>query len=238
MSFLGGIMKSLVNPMSLAQLAMGPAGWASLAMKAIGSQIAMQVIEQIGQKMGLPPAVIDLAQSAFAASSGQPGLMKQNIGEAVSKFANQMDLRPSEAGKLQRELMDASDKSLNNLMNIANRSLAQFQKDAVEGKNNGDENTSSASGGKGESFLVAFAKALGKAMDSKMNKMMGLSKEIDQATKENNDATAGGKQRQAVISEKSAEMQALGQEIGLLSQALSNSVKSIGEAASTLARKG
>jgi putative effector of murein hydrolase len=83
MSFLGGIMKSLVNPMSLMQLAMGPAGWASLAMKTIGSQIAMQVIQKLGQQLGLPQPMIDMAQAAFANASGQPGLARQNIREAV-----------------------------------------------------------------------------------------------------------------------------------------------------------
>jgi hypothetical protein len=241
---LGGMFKSFLNPTNLAMLAMGPGGWAAMAMKTIGSQIAMGLIEQLGQKLGLPPAVIDLAQAAFGAATGQPGLAQQNIKEAVQGFAGQFNLRPSEAGQLERELMGASNKSFKNMSNIADKVLEQFQKDAVEGKNNGDENSVSGAGGKkGESFLVAFAKALGKLMDGKMNKMMAISKEIDQKTTANNDANAkaaedGGAQKQAVTSELSAEMQALGQELNILSQALANSLKTMGEANATLARKG
>jgi hypothetical protein len=64
----------------------------------------MNLIQRLGQQIGLPQPMIDLAQSAFANSVGQPGLMRQNIGEAVRGFAQQMDLRPSEAGQLRREL--------------------------------------------------------------------------------------------------------------------------------------
>jgi hypothetical protein len=219
MSFLSGILKSVINPATLMQLAMGPAGWASLALRTIGTAIMQQVIQQVGQKLGLPQSIIDIAQTAFSAASGTQG-MPNTIAGAIGQLAQQFDLSPKQQGELQRQ---------------ANTALEQFTKDALEGKNNGEDAPSNLRGGKAESFLVAFAKALGKAMDSKMNRMMDVSRTIDKETQAAN--SSGGK-RQAVVGELSAELQGLGQEVGMLAQAVANSVKSIGEAASTLARKG
>ena len=218
MGLLGGIMKSVVNPMSLAQIAMGPAGWASLAFKMMGSAIAQQAIQQIGQKLGLPQSVINTAQDAFTAASGFQG-GPSTVKEAASTLAELGGLSTTQAAQLER----SGDNTLRN-----------FVKNALEGKYNGDETSSASNGGKGESFLVAFAKAMGKSMDTKMNKMMDISKKIDQETKKANDSDG---KKQAVTGEMSAELQALGQEVSMLSQAISNSLKSMGEAGSTLARK-
>ena len=218
MSFLSGIMKSIINPATLMQLAMGPAGWASLAMRTIGMAIAQQVIQQIGQKLGLPPAIISMAQQAFSAAAGQPGAGVSTIAEAVSQFAQQTGLSPADAGNAERQ---------------SNVLLDKFVKDSLEG-NGGEESPSALTGGKAESFLVAFAKALGKTMDSKMNRMMDVSKQIDKETQAANNS--GGK-KQAVIGELSSTLQGLGQELSFISQAAANSIKSIGEAASAMARK-
>ena len=219
MSFLGGIAKSLVNPMTLAQVAMGPAGWASIAMKTIGAAIGQQLIQQVGQKLGLPQSVIGMAQTAFSAATGTRG-MPTTIGGAVQQIAKQFNLSPSQQGNLERQ---------------SNRMLEQMTKDALEGKNGTNEGPANLKGKKAESFLVMFAKAMGKAMDTKMDKMMDLSKKIDQATTKANDSDG---KKGAVTGELTAEMQALGQEVGMISQAVANSIKSMGEAATTLARKG
>ncbi len=202
----------------IAQLAAGPVGWASLAFQLLGSGIAQQAIQQIGKQLGVPQGGIDLAQNAFSAANGSGPM---NIKDAVGQVSQRFGLSPTQQGDLERQ---------------SNKLLEDFTKSALEGKNNGDSEGSSKtkSGGKAESFLVAFAKALGKAMDTKMNKMMDISKKIDQETQKANKSE--GKQ-QAVTGEMSAELQALGQELSMLSQAVANSVKSIGEAASTLARK-
>ena len=115
MSFLGGIMKSLVNPMSLMQLAMGPAGWASLAMKTIGSAVAQQVIQKLGQELGLPQGLIGLAQNAFSAASGTQGMPK-NVRDAVGFIASQANLSPSQQGQLTREMNNGVDSILKNVM--------------------------------------------------------------------------------------------------------------------------
>lgn len=215
---LGGILKSVMNPASLAQLAMGPAGWASLAFQVLGNAIAQQAIQQIGQKLGLPQGAIDLAQTAFSGATGAQG-MPNNIKDAVGFLSDKFNLSPIQEGRLERQ---------------SNKLLEEFTKNALEGKNNGEESSSNVKGKGGDSFLVAFAKALGKAMDTKMNKMMDISKNIDKETQKANDSDG---KKQAVTGEMSAELQALGQEVSMLSQAVANSIKSIGEANSTLARK-
>ena len=91
--------------------------------------------------------------------------------------------------------------------------------------------------GTGQDFLEALAQALGKAIDDKMGQMMDTAQQIDQQTQSANSANASGGNQQPVIAEMSAKVQALGQEISLLSNALDNSIKSIGESSSTLAKK-
>jgi hypothetical protein len=77
MGLFSGITSSLINPVSLAQLAMGPAGWASLAMRTIGAAIAKEVIQQLGQQLGLPQGVINMARERLLGSDRhdrRPGL--------------------------------------------------------------------------------------------------------------------------------------------------------------------
>jgi hypothetical protein len=242
MSFLGGIMKSLVNPMSLMQIAMGPAGWASLAMKTIGSQIAMQVIQKLGQQLGLPQPMIDMAQAAFANASGQPGLARQNIREAVQGFVKQMDLRPSEAGRLERDLMGVSDKSLSNMTKVVDdfaSNIDKIRQRQINGSQGGEETEET----EGQSLLMKIAIAMGKQMDQKMEEMDKTNKAIGALGKQENGQYVTGEaaQKQGTqqkLGELTGKLQGLGQELGMLSNALSNTLKSIGEANTTLARKG
>lgn len=223
------IARSLVNPMSLMQLAMGPAGWASLAMKTIGSQIAMNLIQRLGQQMGLPQPMIDLAQASFASASGQPGLARQNIGEAVRGFASQMDLRPSEAGQLERELMSTSDKSLSNLTEIANG----FKK---KGSIGSEEEEGSGS------WLVAFAKAMGKVMDRKAAQLQEKAQSVSdlaglEVKKDKTGLTGESQQNQNKLSSESTLLQAYAQELSMISNAATNVIKTVGEAQTAIARK-
>jgi hypothetical protein len=230
MNMLGGIFKALVNPASLMQLAMGPAGWASLAMKTIGSQIAMSLIEQIGQKIGLPPSMINLAQAAFGAASGQPGLAQQNIKEAVGDFVKELNLRPSEAGQLERELTSATDKSMNSMMDIASK----YKKKS--GGADGEE--------EGGSWLVALAKAMGKHLDAKAaqikeksDAIAAAAKPLEPGQKAVDPNSAEGKQEQKELMSNNTLLQAYSQEMSILSNAVTNAIKSIGESQTTIARK-
>jgi hypothetical protein len=177
MSFLSGIMKSVINPATLMQLAMGPAGWASLALKTIGTAIMQQVIQQVGQRLGLPPAVISMAQQAFSAASGQP-FNPQSVAGAVQQFGDMMGASPAEIGDAQRGANEVVKQLVDSVLKQA--------------RDGGGEEGSSA----GESRLVKLAKAMGKLLDKKMDKIIEVGEKMDGAKKQGS---------------LSAEMQALSQ---------------------------
>jgi hypothetical protein len=238
MGFLGGIFKSLFNPLSLFKLAMGPAGWASLVMKTIGSQLAMNVIQRLGQQMGLPQSATNFALSTFANTSGQPGLLQQPMSQVVRNVVDQLNLTPSQAGQLQRDLQNISDQSSDSLTRVLggiNKSNAGGAEEASEGN---------------ESFLVAIAKALGKVMDKKAMDMKLITDDISKMTSDtrpgylngvngnNKDNASALNAESTKISSKTSLLQAYGQELSVISNAATNVVKTIGEANVTNVRKG
>ena len=117
-------------------------------------------------------------------------------------------LNPQQQGDLQRTAEDVAQSWT--------RSILDQVRDGGEAKST-----------KGDSFLVALAKALGKVMDNKMGQM-----------KAKTDQLGGLDSKDSKYGQLTAEIQALGQEMNMVSQALNNSIKSIGEAGSALARKG
>jgi hypothetical protein len=76
-------------------------------------------------------------------------------------------------------------------------------------------------------FLVALAEAMGDVMDQDLEK-------LEAATEQLSELPSGEPGYGALT----AEIQAMGQELSLLSQATSNVVSSIGDALTVLARKG
>jgi biopolymer transport protein ExbB/TolQ len=209
MSLLGGIMKSLINPASLMQLAMGPAGWASLAMKTIGTAIAQQVIQQLGQQLGLPQSMISLAQTAFGQASGTQGF-PTSIKDAVAQLAEQFNLSPMEQGQLQR----SAENDANNM----------FQKlsDAFKsGKDMAEARKSSR--GKG-SWLQKIADSMAKVLDAKIQDMDKQAQALD-------------KQGSNKSVKASTDLQVAGQEFSYLMGASSTVIKTIGEGLSSMARK-
>jgi hypothetical protein len=109
------------------------------------------------------------------------------------------------------------------------------------------------SGGKGQSLLMRIAIALGKLLDQKMTEMADLTEQIgSQGTQNANQLRTYGKitekntarfeadktEGQSKLGELTGRLQGLGQEVSMLSNALANTIKSIGEANTTLARKG
>jgi hypothetical protein len=227
MSFLSGILKSVINPATLLQLATGPAGWASLAMRTIGTAIAQQAIQLIGQKLGLPPAVINMAQQAFSAASGTGDLGQQTIRQAVSGFAEKAGLSLTQAGQLERSANES-----------ANKIASKLSQSSID-----EEGEVSAKGGK-MSFLVALAKAMGKLMDKKAQQMQDISTKISDAVDGSKAGEINGvdgsknSSESTKLSSQTALLQAFGQELSILSNAFSQTAKSFGEANTTNARKG
>jgi len=199
---------SLFSTAALAALT----GGTSLAFQSIFQQIissvASQVIQQVGQQLGLPQGVIDLAQGVFQAASGNPGGVAQSLTDSVQNASDTFNLSPQQQGDLQRSAEDVAQSWTTSILDQV--------REGGEGKST-----------KGDSFLVALAKALGKVMDGKMTQM-----------KAKTDQLGGLDSKDSKYGQLTAEIQALGQEMNMVSQALNNSIKSIGEAGSTLARKG
>lgn len=148
MGLFNGVMGAVLNPVNLAQVAMGPAGWASLATRTLVSQVAVNAIQQLGQRLGLPQPMIDMAQAQFAASAGMNGLARQNVREAVQGLSEQFNLSPMQQGDLQR----AATQDLNNF--ISSLSESKEMKEAKAGGKSA-----------GGNWLMALAETLGKKLD-------------------------------------------------------------------------
>ncbi len=221
---IGGLFKSLINPATLMQLAMGPAGWASIAAKMVLTAVAKEVIMQIGQKLGLPPAVISMAQEAFSAATGSAG--GPDTGRAaLDQLGRAFNFSPAQMGQASRAVDTARD---------GMRAILEGQ------MRRAGSSTEDAEGDEGGSVLMKIARALGKIMDDKMNLMAKKGVELGNlgengALKKDGSFNAEGQSKYGKVT---GEMQALGQELSIVSQALANTLKSIGEASSTIARKG
>jgi hypothetical protein len=218
---IGGFFKSLINPATLMQLAMGPAGWASIAAKAIMTAVVQQVIQKLAQELGLPPAIANLASQAASAAMGS-GDFKASIEETVSQLAQDRGLSAVEQGFMGRSAQDAYRKLVSSIMESEDFKAARS---GAKGRNG-----SSATGGaSGESWLMQIATVLGQMADKKLGEAAALAKTIG--------GTKDGDQ-QNIVSEMTGQMQAKMQEFSLVSNAMTNVVKALGEGLSTIARKG
>lgn len=206
---------SMVSQAALAVATGGTSLALTAAMGSLFSQIGQQVIQQLGQQLGLPQSVIDIAQGAFAGATGDYSGAASNISEASRNLASAAGGGDFEAGEIERGANDAVREFTENAL-----------KSMREGGTDGEGNRSSGPEGK-KSFLVQLALAMGKVIDAKMERAVKLGEELD-AEQSKDKPTTGS---------ITAEMTAVGQEIGFITQALNNVIKSIGESASTLARK-
>jgi predicted nucleic acid-binding Zn-ribbon protein len=107
----------------------------------------------------------------------------------------------------------------------------------------------STSAGK-KNFLMAIAEALGQAIDQQMNRMAKLAEDIKQQTTDNQSYIDGMDKKgnakessQATLNSQKlgslqSELQAVSQQMSILSNVVATTLKSIGEAQTTMARKG
>lgn len=156
---IGGIIKSFANPINLMQWGMGPAGWASILMRSVISAAGQQLIQQLGDKLGLPQSVIDMAQSRFCASCGDMAGAFKNVREAAQSIGEEYNLSPSQEGQFEREL--------NDIVNQMASSLAE-SKEFKEAKSSG-----------GKSWIMALAEGLGKKLDKKAKELEKLASQIN-----------------------------------------------------------
>jgi len=209
MGLLSGLTRSLVNPISLASLAMGPAGWASLAVRTLGTAIGKEVLQQLGQQLGLPQSAINLVQDGFSMATGSVG-GPATIAEAVASLAQNFDLSPSQQGELQR----AGQQDVQNMYQMLSEA-AQSGKEKAE---------SQGSNGKGRSWLQVIADSMAEVIDNKVDEVDRLAQSLD-------------KQGQNKSIKSSSDLQVATQEFSYMMNVSSTVIKTLGEGLSGMARK-
>ncbi len=216
--------------------------------KELVSMMGQELIQKLGTEMGLPQSAIDAAQAAFCSEIGDTAGAKRNHREAgntgflnsLSKgevrdskqflevILNGFDASPAQRGNAERAFGEYYD----GVSDIINQLLK---------KRTDESRASSASGGPnadGKSLLVAIAIALGSVVDEKMFAMKDKTEELGNLdTAKDKEDVAGQQEFQKAYGQLTGEISALGQELKMVSEAMSSTIKSIGEASSTLARK-
>lgn len=206
---------SLITQAALGVMTGGTSLLMETAMRTVVSAIGQQVIGQLGQEMGLPPSVVEMAQGAFAGAMGDMQGAEQGFQGAIQDVGSSFGGSPTEMGEAQ-----SAGQTLGNMMLDGMRQAAN---------DSDDGNGVKGSGTQGGSLLMKIAIALGKLMDQKMTDMANLTDQIG--------ALGSGSGNQSKLGELTGKLQGLSQETSLLSNALTNTIKTIGESNSTLARK-
>ncbi len=153
-----------LNPFQIAmQAAMmtNPAGWAMMAARQLMMQFGEQLIQQIGEKLGLPQSTIDMAQAAFCAQCGDTKGAARNMKEAVEEFGRAI-------GADQRDINQANE-DLNTLLGNAANELTKEGREAGKG-------------GGAKSWIMAIAIAMGKQVDAKAKEMQNMANKITDKT--------------------------------------------------------
>lgn len=243
MGLFDSIGKILTNPTNLLAIAtMNPAIIAATLGRQLVSAIGQEIIQQLGQELGLPQSMIDMAQGSFAASMGDTQGAQQNYREALNGLVSElqdMGARPTDIGNVQRSadrVRSEAETAFRDLINEAmNRGLHE------EGAEDAEGNLTAQ--GKG-SILMRIAVALGQNMDKKMEDMAIKAEELgnlgansDLVNTDDDGNTTFAAEGQSRYGQMSAELQALGQELKILQESLNNTLKSIGESSSAMARK-
>lgn len=194
------------NPVNLlASVALGPLGGiASSLLTQLTSSIGQQLLQMVGDKLGLPQSTIDMAQGAFAGTIGDFQGAQTNLSELTAQFAEAGGLTPAETGSAQAQLDD--------LLGQSAAQLAEGQ-DAKEAR----------AGGRGGSWLMALARALGETADKLAGEMEGLAGELGEGANK---------------SSANVEFAAKSQEFSQFFSSAINVIKTLGEALSSGARKG
>jgi hypothetical protein len=273
MNMLGKLL-STIAPLILTAATGGAAAPLVMAQQAAMRAVVQMAIQKLGQELGLPPALINMAQMAASGQMGgaagagdfnaigsgqnfQNQLMSQfspaaqgvisRAFDAFQSASNGLGDSLSRAEQTRNNAVDAyesavasgaSDRELRPLeqaMDKANSEVRGIDKlisdlQLTDHRKQTEKDLKQVMGGKG-SLLMKIAIILGTVADQKMKDMASKADQIGKF------GEVKGK-NQAQYTKLTSEMQALGQEMNIVSQAASNVLKSIGEAASTLARKG
>jgi hypothetical protein len=168
------------------------------------SSFGQNLIQKLGDALHLPQPMIDAAQGAFASASGDPLGAATNAFQAGQGFAEAAGKSVTDSAEYGKQFEDF---------------ISQLAGDLAGGQ----EAKDAKSGGKGGSWLMAMARALGQKADKLADQMQNLA---DQMSAENSKPS------------DSALFGAKSQEFSLFMNAATNAIKTSGEALGTMARKG
>jgi hypothetical protein len=251
-----GKILSAVAPLALT-IATGGAAAPMLLNMAI--KMAAQVaIQKLGQELGLPPAITQMASSFLTGGmqgpSGAQGFQQMlnqtgfsafqqgDLGRQFSQISNQI----ADLGRMMEQSgVFNSESSAQNFMERLGKELGKedggFNPAEMMLKNNLDQSNGEAKrkiadikAMKGKvSPIMYLAMLLGAMADNKADQLAAKAEKIGNFGKIDPKDGSQGKFQQL-----NTELQGLTQELNTLTQAASNVIKTMGESASTMARKG
>jgi hypothetical protein len=198
------------NPISLlATAALGPAGGivAQLATQ-VFSQMGQQLIQNMGNQLGLPQSTIDFAQSSFAGNHGDIVGQFSNLNEGIESLGAELGATPFEIG-------EANGKANDFIQDLV-RDMSESQ-DFKDAKAN-PKGKGGVPGAPG--WLMAMAEALGSKLDELAHDMEQRAASISEKDPSS-----------------SAEFGVVSQQFSMLMNATNTAIKTIGEALGGMARK-
>ncbi len=212
MSFLSGLGGgNLFNIAESAALG-AVTGGAGLAVELAAQQVLKSAVGEglqlVGQQLGLSQGDISSVLEQTGFGGGS------SAADTASAIGQQLGFTPFEQGSISGTAQQATD------------AITQMMQQGVAEASQGSEHSGAAHGKGGMSVLQAIAYAMGKSMDDKLNDMADKAQQLG-------NSQSGSSQ----YGQLSSEIQADGQELSMLSSAVANAIKSIGEAGSTLAKK-
>jgi hypothetical protein len=203
-----------------------------------------QVIEltATGPSGGTLPSVVTAGQQAlalttkgsFSTSLTQLGITGDTHDSAVNVFASSFTDAsgfPSGDSPTTQAVLDASFRNGNLAPASQNVTDSMTRMTIALGIKGQQQGSSGGSGSNGESWLEAIARAMGKALGTMAQNLVNESNQL--STLSGNSSASGAQQFQTVM----AKFQAHSQLFGMLSDAFSNAIKSIGQGMQTMGSK-
>ena len=213
----------------------------------VGGMFGGPIGAMIGQAVGnmLQDAIGDAMKQATSTLQKEDGMPKfladlvnQKVGEVLDGMKN-----PGVEPGVQQQCQDKYGDAFRSFTDQLAQSIIDSVREQMKkgSGTDGEGNKTSGNGGAkgkstGESWMVAIAKAMGELMGKKAAKLVDLSERIAN-TNPANDSPEAKQDAAAQMQKLNAEFQATSQEFSLLQNTFSTSIKAIGEAMSSVARK-
>jgi hypothetical protein len=250
---MGSMLNNIVN---VALTAVGGAfgGPIGMMVAQMAKQLIMGVVDKLIEQLPIPQEFKDLLQAAFHAGMGDIGGAIKNANEFVGQLGADMGGSPADVGSMQRSLDDFKG----NVQQMLTQMITQFGLDREDGDSGGGTakqgaaargkggggaaggaaaggaaggagggsaaGGASSSGGAGAGgaagWLRAMAEALGKKLDELADEMTEAAENIDKEDPST-----------------SVRFQVISQQFGIVMNAASTAIKSVGEGMTSMARK-